>query len=643
MCSCRAGGHPPRAGTSRADMLWELKDGPADATAWLEAAYSDRSLVTQVGTSHADQAAAGDHPAGNPTSSSTLPGLIVRLAQLAYLADGADVLDVGTGSGYGCALLAARLGTQHVTSVDVDPHLTAAAAERLDSVGLRPAVLTADATGALPGTYDRIIATFAVRPVPASWLAALRPGGRLVTTIAGTGLILTADKTDDGGAMGRIEWDRAGFMVSRHGPGYPPPLWDRSEAARDQAGEEVSQGRYAVVNVMEAWELWSMLTVLAPGVEHYYQEAADRRTAWMLHPDGSWARASEVGSESPVVHQGGARRLWDLLDEIRDDVAAGGVAARLRSQCHPHAGRRDTPAPGVVAGQPECSARSLIGSPMTVGPVRPAELLEAPSMAAADVTQQQESARWTATFERCHRPGGQGLQACRDPARHERRYSPWHPIRGHEVVAREFPVLHNDCPDVIRGEDTAVVHHDEALGAFRPRRHPVQRKHPSHGAVQPKLLSDLPPASRLWRLLGLYRATWQVPGIPVDRIDEEHSPRLVAAQGACCHALTRQRCHVCIRWHDTGLTGNHLRHSSRTIVASRPGTPSSAPPSAGHDEGAFVPNVDAYRHVEPERVEGELQQHRRARQQPVQRIGAPFANSRVLRVRRHLSGRAVAV
>ena len=309
---------PSPPGTAGAGVLWELKDGPADAAAWLEAAYSDRSLVTQVGVSHADQAAAWDHPAGDPTSSSTLPGLIVRLAQHAYLADGVNVLDVGTGSGYGCALLAARLGAQRVTSVDVDPYLTAAAAERLDSVGLRSAVLTADATGVVPGTYDRIIATVAVRPVPASWLAALRPGGRLVTTIAGTGFILTADKTDDGGAMGRIEWDRARLHGSRHGPGYPPPLWDRNEAARDQAGEEISQGRYPVVNVMETWELWSMLTVLAPGVEHYYREAGDRRTAWMLHPDGSWARASAVGNEPPVVHQSGARRLWDLLDEIRE-------------------------------------------------------------------------------------------------------------------------------------------------------------------------------------------------------------------------------------------------------------------------------------------------------------------------------------
>ena len=145
------------------------------------------------------------------------------MAQHAHLTEDSDVLDVGTGSGYGCALLAARLGAEHVTSVDVDPYLTAAAAERLDSMGLRPTVLTLDATGTLPGTYDRIIATVAVRPVPASWLAALRPGGRLVTTIAGTGLILTADKTDDGGAHG----------ADRVGPGrvHAQPSWARVSAA----------------------------------------------------------------------------------------------------------------------------------------------------------------------------------------------------------------------------------------------------------------------------------------------------------------------------------------------------------------------------------------------------------------------------
>jgi protein-L-isoaspartate O-methyltransferase len=84
-----------------------------------------------------------------------------------------------------------------------------------------------DITGPLPeepGEYDRIISTVSVRPIPASWLAALRPGGRLVTTTAGTGLIVTADKQADGGAVGQVQQDRAGFMATRHGDDYAPGL-----------------------------------------------------------------------------------------------------------------------------------------------------------------------------------------------------------------------------------------------------------------------------------------------------------------------------------------------------------------------------------------------------------------------------------
>lgn len=62
-------------------------------------------------------------------------------------------------------------------------------------------------------------------------------------------------------------------------PGYPPPLWERNEAARDGDGKQVTRGWYPVLNVMEAWELWSMITVLVPGVEHYYREEDGR-------PDG---------------------------------------------------------------------------------------------------------------------------------------------------------------------------------------------------------------------------------------------------------------------------------------------------------------------------------------------------------------------
>ena len=60
---------------------WTLREGPADEPRWMRAAYSDRSLVTRVGARHADQASPGDHPAGRPTSSSTMPGLVVRMYQ----------------------------------------------------------------------------------------------------------------------------------------------------------------------------------------------------------------------------------------------------------------------------------------------------------------------------------------------------------------------------------------------------------------------------------------------------------------------------------------------------------------------------------------------------------------------------------
>ncbi|WP_245966418.1 methyltransferase domain-containing protein [Sphaerisporangium album] len=281
-------------------------------------AYSDISLVTRVGPLHVDHAGPGDHPEGRPTSSSTLPGLVVNMFRHADIHDGMAVLDVGVGSGYGAALLAQRLGDDQVTSIDVDPYLTKVATERLAEIGLWPAIVTCDATGPLPGEYDRIVATVSVRPLPPSWLVALRPEGRLVTTIANAMVIVVADKTEDGGAVGRVLWDRAGFMATRAGVDYEPALDGLADRASAQDGEQIGPGRYPVTDVREAWELASMLEVTAPGIEHRFNEDRDGlRTALMLHRDGSWARATGQRGDAPLVHQGGPRRLWDILDEIR--------------------------------------------------------------------------------------------------------------------------------------------------------------------------------------------------------------------------------------------------------------------------------------------------------------------------------------
>ncbi|GGZ73913.1 protein-L-isoaspartate(D-aspartate) O-methyltransferase [Streptomyces echinoruber] len=314
---------------------WKAKDGrslPADE--WLRTVYSDRTLVTRVGPLHADAAPAGAVVTGRPTSSSPLPGLIVQMYRHAMIADDSEVL-VTTGTGYGTALACRRLGDKQVTSIDVDPDLVERAADRLAMTDCRPELAVCDITGDLPGRYDRIVSTVSVRPVPASWLAALRPGGRLVTTIAGTGLILTADKTEDGGAVGRIARDPAGFMRTRHGDDYEAPAEEVWETAQLADADQVSTSRYPLLYVPDSWDVMSMLELEVPGIEHRVQQDGDERTVWMVHADGSWARATAAGFlDAPTVYQGGPRRLWDALERIRNRLnREGGLpvyGARVR-------------------------------------------------------------------------------------------------------------------------------------------------------------------------------------------------------------------------------------------------------------------------------------------------------------------------
>ncbi|MFC4007791.1 methyltransferase domain-containing protein [Nonomuraea purpurea] len=238
----------------------------------MAAAYSDQTLITQVAGKHADHAHFGDVVSGRPTSSATLPSLVVRMLRHGEIYDGARVLDVGTGSGYSAALLSRLLGDGRVTSIDVDPYPVEAAAARLDAIGLHPKLVACDATGPLPGEFDRIVSMVSVRPIPPSWLAALKPGGRLVTVIANTSLIVTAVKTADGKAVGHIARDWAMFMPTRSGGDYPPRSHELFDLAREQRGEQVSRGRFPVVDTGGAWELRSMLEVITSGgIEHDFE------------------------------------------------------------------------------------------------------------------------------------------------------------------------------------------------------------------------------------------------------------------------------------------------------------------------------------------------------------------------------------
>lgn len=317
---------------------WVLREGPGADGAWADAAYADRSLVTRVGGLHADHAEPGALAEGSPTSSATLPGLVVRMLRHGRLGDGLSLLDLGTGGGGLAAYACHRFGDASVTSLDMDPYLVSAARERLAGLGYEPRMVVADATADVPGSYDRIVCTVALPPGAGlrAVLGALAPGGRIATTLARTSLVVTGWKDADGSVVGRVERDMAGFMLTRSGDDYPPALTELFATARaaDGDGGGPTTGRYPVVDVADAWELRSMLEITTPGVELGYETSGRTRTAYLVHPDGSWARATAEWIDPPRVHQGGPQRLWDALERIRNRLNAEGslplLGARVR-------------------------------------------------------------------------------------------------------------------------------------------------------------------------------------------------------------------------------------------------------------------------------------------------------------------------
>ncbi|WP_413101664.1 hypothetical protein [Streptomyces sp. Inha503] len=144
------------------------------------------------------------------------------------VADGQRVLEVGTGSSWNAALLAARLGSGNVTTVEVDPVLARKAAKVIEEAGYSPAVVWGDgARGWEAGApYDRIIATCSVRRIPYAWVRQTKPGGRILAPLAGdfwSGALVPLDVGGDGVASGRFVGG-ARFMPTRSerpGPDLP--------------------------------------------------------------------------------------------------------------------------------------------------------------------------------------------------------------------------------------------------------------------------------------------------------------------------------------------------------------------------------------------------------------------------------------
>lgn len=103
-----------------------------------------------------------------------------RMLQALDLQPGDEVLEVGTGSGFISACLAAL--AREVVSLEIVPELAASARARLEAQGLaqRIRIETADALRYRTSRrFDAVCVTGAVTEIPAQFRQWLRPGGRL--------------------------------------------------------------------------------------------------------------------------------------------------------------------------------------------------------------------------------------------------------------------------------------------------------------------------------------------------------------------------------------------------------------------------------------------------------------------------------
>lgn len=113
--------------------------------------------------------------------------------QALHLKKHSKVLEVGTGSGYMAALLAAH--AEQVWTVEIEPALAASAKARLQQAGIgNVAVEVGDGLKGLPAQapFDAIMVSGAVTQIPDALLAQLKVGGKLFA-IVGAGPVQTME------------------------------------------------------------------------------------------------------------------------------------------------------------------------------------------------------------------------------------------------------------------------------------------------------------------------------------------------------------------------------------------------------------------------------------------------------------------
>jgi protein-L-isoaspartate(D-aspartate) O-methyltransferase len=280
-------------------------DRDQDPQRWLDMSYANDPVFTQVDDGHPDEHGRGREV----TSSASMPAVVAQMLDALRAEPGMHVLEIGTGTGYNAALVAHRLGADHVVSVEVDDAVAEQARQRLTAQRLPVRVVTRDGTlgWAQAAPYDRVLATVAARQIPYAWIGQTRPGG-LVLLPWGTewypSALLRLEVGADHIGRGRIVGP-ASFMLLRE---QRVTRWIADILGTGQVVYSTTDLHPWYVASPDQLDAATTVGMRVPGCRQFFDDGdlhlIDSATR-------SWGKITLTDSPPYPVEQGGTRKLWD--------------------------------------------------------------------------------------------------------------------------------------------------------------------------------------------------------------------------------------------------------------------------------------------------------------------------------------------
>jgi protein-L-isoaspartate(D-aspartate) O-methyltransferase len=212
--------HIVKAGHARSTRVKEaLRAVPRHEfvpAATVEEAYANEAVITKR---------AGN---GAALSCASVPTVVAMMLDQLDVHHGDDILEIGAGTGYNAALLSCLTGPDGlVTTVDIDPEVTAQARRALEATGNGHVhVITRDGAlgDAMRAPYDRVIFTVGAWDLPTAVRNQLAPGGRLVVPLRWRGQTRSVAFVRDGELLRAVSIELCGFvpMIGQDGERTAP-------------------------------------------------------------------------------------------------------------------------------------------------------------------------------------------------------------------------------------------------------------------------------------------------------------------------------------------------------------------------------------------------------------------------------------